>query len=153
LVIGLTASTATGQLLFLPLLAHFVEQGGWRIAAGRVVGALLLALAYCKRRKTPLSAEMTTKRAKTSTLVVLIERNRIGGGKIVETFVTDSSAFGIGLLICGPVLQTRFERELSALDSPRLVEREIGNHTNFLSSRPAFVWIESVRRRARIVLR
>jgi len=46
LVIGvLTASTATGQLLFLPILAHFVEQGGWRIAVGTVVGALLLALA------------------------------------------------------------------------------------------------------------
>ena len=45
LVIGvLTASTATGQLLFLPILAHFVEQGGWRIAVWTVVGALLLAL-------------------------------------------------------------------------------------------------------------
>lgn len=45
LVIGvLTASTATGQLLFLPILAHFVEQGGWRIAVAIVVGALLLAL-------------------------------------------------------------------------------------------------------------
>ena len=45
LVIGvLTASTATGQLLFLPILAHFVEQGGWRIAVWMVVGALLLAL-------------------------------------------------------------------------------------------------------------
>src|SRR6202790_1314013 len=45
LVIGvLTASTATGQLLFLPILAHFVEQGGWRIAVWMVVGAVLLAL-------------------------------------------------------------------------------------------------------------
>ena len=45
LVIGiLTASTATGQLLFLPILAHLVEQGGWRIAVWAVVGALLLAL-------------------------------------------------------------------------------------------------------------
>jgi sugar phosphate permease len=45
LVIGvLTASTATGQLLFLPILAHFVDQGGWRIAVATVVGALLLVL-------------------------------------------------------------------------------------------------------------
>jgi sugar phosphate permease len=45
LVIGiLTASTATGQMLFLPALAHFVEQDGWRIAVWIVVGALLLAL-------------------------------------------------------------------------------------------------------------
>jgi sugar phosphate permease len=45
LIIGvLTASTATGQLLFLPILAHFVEQGGWRIAVWAVVGALLLVL-------------------------------------------------------------------------------------------------------------
>jgi sugar phosphate permease len=45
LVIGvLTASTATGQLLFLPILAHLVEQGGWRVAVWTVVGALLLTL-------------------------------------------------------------------------------------------------------------
>jgi sugar phosphate permease len=45
LLIGvLTASTATGQLLFLPILAHFVEQSGWRIAVWVVVAALLMAL-------------------------------------------------------------------------------------------------------------
>src|SRR6202051_1959123 len=45
LLIGvLAASTATGQLLFLPILAHFVEQSGWRIAVWVVVAALLLAL-------------------------------------------------------------------------------------------------------------
>ncbi|MGA8655404.1 MAG: MFS transporter [Chthoniobacterales bacterium] len=40
----LTASTATGQLLFLPLLAHFVEQDGWRVAVSVLVGALFLVL-------------------------------------------------------------------------------------------------------------
>jgi sugar phosphate permease len=46
LIIGvLTASTATGQLLFLPILAHFVEQDGWRMAVWTVVAALLLVLA------------------------------------------------------------------------------------------------------------
>jgi sugar phosphate permease len=46
LVIGiLTASTATGQLLFLPILAHFVEQDGWKMAVWTVVAALLVALA------------------------------------------------------------------------------------------------------------
>ncbi len=45
LMIGvLTASTATGQLLFLPVLAHFVESGGWRVAVGAVVCAVLFAL-------------------------------------------------------------------------------------------------------------
>ena len=43
LVIGiLTASTATGQLLFLPLLAAVVEHAGWRAAALVVAGAALL---------------------------------------------------------------------------------------------------------------
>ena len=43
LVIGiLTASTATGQLLFLPILASFVEHQGWRVAVAILVGALLL---------------------------------------------------------------------------------------------------------------
>jgi MFS family permease len=45
LVMGvLTASTATGQLLFLPLLASLIEQYGWRIAVMLVVGAGLLLL-------------------------------------------------------------------------------------------------------------
>jgi predicted MFS family arabinose efflux permease len=45
LVVGLlTASTATGQLVFLPLMAALTEQLGWRAALAVVVGALLLAL-------------------------------------------------------------------------------------------------------------
>ena len=47
LLIGvLTASTATGQLLFLPILAHLVESDGWRIAVALVFGALLVALIF-----------------------------------------------------------------------------------------------------------
>ena len=43
LVIGiLTASTATGQLLFLPLLAAVVQRTGWRAAALVVTGVALL---------------------------------------------------------------------------------------------------------------
>jgi MFS family permease len=43
LVMGaLTASTATGQLLFLPLLARLVEDDGWRWAVRLVAGAALL---------------------------------------------------------------------------------------------------------------
>jgi MFS family permease len=46
LLVGiLTASTATGQLLFLPILALFAQNGGWRSAVGVVVCALLLVLA------------------------------------------------------------------------------------------------------------
>jgi predicted MFS family arabinose efflux permease len=43
LVLGaLTASTATGQLLFLPLLARLVEHDGWRWAIRLVAGAALV---------------------------------------------------------------------------------------------------------------
>lgn len=45
LVVGLlTASNATGQLVFLPLLAGLTGQFGWRAALVFVVGMLLLAL-------------------------------------------------------------------------------------------------------------
>lgn len=44
-IIGvLTASTATGQLLFLPLLAHIIERYGWRAATLLIVGVLLAML-------------------------------------------------------------------------------------------------------------
>jgi sugar phosphate permease len=44
LVIGiLTASTATGQLVFLPLLASLTDHFGWRIALGLMCGMLGLA--------------------------------------------------------------------------------------------------------------
>ena len=44
LVIGLlTASSATGQLVFLPLLASVSEHFGWRIAVVLICGALALA--------------------------------------------------------------------------------------------------------------
>jgi len=45
LVMGaLTASTATGQLLFLPLLAHVAESDGWRWSVRIVGGAALFAV-------------------------------------------------------------------------------------------------------------
>jgi sugar phosphate permease len=45
LVMGvLTASTATGQLVFLPFLASIIERHGWRAAALTVAGAALLSL-------------------------------------------------------------------------------------------------------------
>ena len=43
LVLGiLTASSATGQLLFLPLAAYLIREHGWRIAVLPIVGACLL---------------------------------------------------------------------------------------------------------------
>jgi hypothetical protein len=39
----LTASSATGQLLFLPLLASLTDRFGWRIALGFVCVMLLVA--------------------------------------------------------------------------------------------------------------
>ncbi|MFO1067746.1 MAG: MFS transporter [Geminicoccaceae bacterium] len=45
LVVGLlTASNATGQLVFLPLLAGLTERFGWRLALLAVLAALLLAM-------------------------------------------------------------------------------------------------------------
>ncbi len=58
LVMGaLTASTATGQLLFLPLLAHLTEDSGWRAAIRLVAGAalLLVPVALLLLRETPAS--------------------------------------------------------------------------------------------------
>ncbi|BAZ08650.1 major facilitator transporter [Calothrix sp. NIES-4071] len=47
LVIGiLTASTATGQLVFLPLLASIVERFGWRNAALTIAGATFLIIPF-----------------------------------------------------------------------------------------------------------
>ncbi len=44
LVLGLlTASTASGQLVFLPALAQLTEVYGWRVAVSLVCGALLVA--------------------------------------------------------------------------------------------------------------
>jgi sugar phosphate permease len=53
LVLGaLTASTATGQLLFLPLLARVAQDDGWRsalrIVAVAAVGAAAIALAFVR---------------------------------------------------------------------------------------------------------
>jgi MFS family permease len=44
---ALTASTATGQLVFLPLLAAIVETEGWRTAAWVVAGAVALLIPLC----------------------------------------------------------------------------------------------------------
>jgi MFS family permease len=58
LVMGaLTASTATGQLLFLPLLARLTEDSGWRSAIRLVAGAALLLapLALGVLRESPES--------------------------------------------------------------------------------------------------
>jgi len=47
LVLGvLTASTATGQLVFLPLLAWVVQELGWRQAAYVVAGALVIVMPF-----------------------------------------------------------------------------------------------------------
>src|SRR5271167_3223357 len=50
LVLGiLTASSATGQLIFLPLAATLIQRHGWRVAVAPVVAGCLgvAALAFC----------------------------------------------------------------------------------------------------------
>ena len=57
LVLGiLTASSATGQLIFLPLAATLIQHHGWRVAvAPIVVGCLTISgLAFCFLRDRPL---------------------------------------------------------------------------------------------------
>ena len=59
LVMGaLTASTATGQLIFLPLLAHVAETDGWRWSVRIMAGAALLAaaMAVLFMRESPAAA-------------------------------------------------------------------------------------------------
>jgi MFS family permease len=56
LVVGLlSASSATGQLVFLPLIAELTERFGWRVALIFVCGLLLLAalLAFALMRDRP----------------------------------------------------------------------------------------------------
>ena len=56
LVLGiLTASSATGQLVFLPVAASLIEHHGWRVAVLPVVtGCVLIAiLAFCLLRERP----------------------------------------------------------------------------------------------------
>jgi MFS family permease len=62
LVLGiLTASSATGQLIFLPLAAKLIEHFGWRVAvAPIVVGCLTVAgLAFCFLRDRPQQVGLT----------------------------------------------------------------------------------------------
>jgi len=55
---ALTASTATGQLLFLPLLAHVAETDGWRwsvrIVAGAALCAVVVALLFVRESPAAL---------------------------------------------------------------------------------------------------
>lgn len=89
LVVGLlTASSATGQLLFLPLLAAVTEDYGWRWALAGVLGMLLLAtlavLAVMRDRPEDLGllpygdtvAPPRATRAATSPIAALREASR-----------------------------------------------------------------------------
>jgi MFS family permease len=56
LVLGiLTASSATGQLVFLPLAATLIQHFGWRVAVAPTVGSCLViaVLAFCLLRDRP----------------------------------------------------------------------------------------------------
>ncbi len=56
LVLGiLTASSATGQLIFLPLAASLIQHHGWRMAVAPTVGGCLVVatLAVCLLRERP----------------------------------------------------------------------------------------------------
>jgi len=62
LVVGLmTASNATGQLIFLPLIAGFAQYAGWRTALGFVVAILVVAfvLVFLLMRDRPADLGLT----------------------------------------------------------------------------------------------
>ena len=68
LVVGmLTASNATGQLIFLPLLAKLTQDYGWRVALGLVVAMLLVAgaVALLTLRDRPADLGLAAYGAKT----------------------------------------------------------------------------------------
>jgi MFS family permease len=61
LVLGiLTASSATGQLIFLPVAATLIQHVGWRTAVAPTVGACFLVaiLAFCFIRERPGDIEL-----------------------------------------------------------------------------------------------
>lgn len=83
LVVGLmTASTATGQMVFQPLLASVTEAQGWRIAIGVIVVfmIILMAMVWLLMRDYPADvqqplfgdAEMTPAPARSSRLGALV---------------------------------------------------------------------------------
>jgi predicted MFS family arabinose efflux permease len=62
LVVGLmTASNATGQLIFLPVIASFAQYAGWRVALGFVVAllALVFVLVALLMRDRPADLGLT----------------------------------------------------------------------------------------------
>jgi predicted MFS family arabinose efflux permease len=72
LVIGLlTASSATGQLVFLPILASFTEQVGWRPAVALICGLLALAalLVFALMRDRPSDLGLVAYGEKQSTSI------------------------------------------------------------------------------------
>jgi MFS family permease len=91
LVMGLlAASTATGQLVFLPLLASMTTDHGWRVAMGLVIGAVALA----------------------ATLVLLLMRDRpsdLGLAPYGDTQIapTPSQPAGLGSLLVLPLVTLR----------------------------------------------
>jgi MFS family permease len=102
----LTAGTATGQLIFLPLLAHIVESSGWRAASLTVAGAALvvvpIVLVWLRNRPADVG-ELPYG----GTAADVVEPLRSGAAKLaVETLfaATRSRTFWllvVGFLICG----------------------------------------------------
>jgi predicted MFS family arabinose efflux permease len=96
----LTAGSATGQLIFLPLVANLAEGSGWRIAALTVAGAALLVvpLVLLVLREHPSDVGLP---AYGSTEVVVPERNRRNAAVVALSSLRDASRSGLFWLLFG----------------------------------------------------
>lgn len=94
LVVGLlTASMATGQLIFLPLLANVTERIGWRPALSIVVAALLIAFVLIRllMRDRPADVGLAL----------------YGSGADPGPVTTPQSDSGLGAMLASPLVALR----------------------------------------------
>jgi MFS family permease len=120
LVLGLlTASSATGQLLFLPLVASLIEHHGWRVAVTPVVGGCLaialLAITLLRDRPQDLGLRPFGADAATPELKPPLWRPGFGEPLRVLRSVSGSATFWVLLgtfFVCGlstsGLIQTHF---------------------------------------------
>ena len=120
LVLGLlTASSATGQLIFLPLVARLIAGVGWRAAVAPLVGGCLLVggLAVCLLRERPRDLGLAAFGADERSAAVPAARWRpsfseplraLAGAATNGTFWVLSGTFFICGLSTNGLIQTHF---------------------------------------------
>jgi MFS family permease len=103
LVLGiLTASSATGQLVFLPLAASLIQHYGWRVAvAPTVTGCLLITtLAWCFLRDRPADLGLLAFGANPHTSIATTSTWRPGFAEPIRTLLSVSRNSSFWVLFC-----------------------------------------------------